>query len=175
MGFNSGFKGLNSALLFINKNPTRCNNVSKFYYSIFIWSSTCFGRHTVHHQEPKTAQVASSFAHVEGFRTCSCWTLSGSVTLPDFHFHVSKTRGCLCSFRLLMMGGVSPVTCWVSYKYGMIKFWYIAASCWIFLYEFYFDARTLWTLSGTVCLTKSTNYTSINLPRMKNKRLPVQF
>jgi hypothetical protein len=25
----------------------------KFYYSIFIWSSTCFGRHTAHHQEPK--------------------------------------------------------------------------------------------------------------------------
>jgi len=21
---------------------------------IFVWSSTCFGRHTVHHQEPKT-------------------------------------------------------------------------------------------------------------------------
>jgi len=29
---------------FIKKNPTRCNNVSKFYYSIFKWSSTCFGR-----------------------------------------------------------------------------------------------------------------------------------
>jgi len=39
---------------FVKKNPTRCNNVSKFYYSIFIWSSTCFGQHTAHHQEPKT-------------------------------------------------------------------------------------------------------------------------
>jgi len=37
---------------FIKKNPTRCNNVSKFYYSIFIRRSTCFGRHTSHHQEP---------------------------------------------------------------------------------------------------------------------------
>jgi len=35
---------------FINKNTRRCNNVSKFYYSIFIWSSTCFGQHTAHHQ-----------------------------------------------------------------------------------------------------------------------------
>jgi len=26
-------------------------------------------------------------------------------------FHVWKTRGCQCSFRLLMMGGVSPETC----------------------------------------------------------------
>ena len=31
-------------------------------------------------------------------------------------FHICKTRGCLCSFRLLMMGGVSPKTCWVSFK-----------------------------------------------------------
>jgi hypothetical protein len=69
---------------FIKKNPTRFNNVSKCYYSIFIWSSTRFGRHTAHHQEPKTALAA---------------------------------------------------TCWASYKYGIIKFWYIVASCWIFLYE----------------------------------------
>ena len=34
-----------------------------------------------------------------------------------------------------MMGGVSPETCWASYKYGIIKFWYIVASCWIFLHE----------------------------------------
>jgi hypothetical protein len=27
-----------------------------------------------------------------------------------------------CSFRLLMMGGVSPDTCWASYKYETIKF-----------------------------------------------------
>jgi hypothetical protein len=31
-----------------------------------------------------------------------------------------------------MMGGVSPETCWALYKYGIIKFWYIVASCWIF-------------------------------------------
>jgi len=31
-------------------------------------------------------------------------------------FHVCKTRGCLCSFRLLMMGGVSPETYWASFK-----------------------------------------------------------
>jgi hypothetical protein len=51
-------------------------------------------------------------------------------------FHVRKTRGCQCSFRLLMMGGMSPKTCWTSYKYGIIKFWYTALSCWIFLYDF---------------------------------------
>jgi hypothetical protein len=56
-------------------------------------------------------------------------------------FHVWKTRGCQCSFRLLMMGGVSPETCWASYKYGIIKFWYIVATCWIFLYELCYDER----------------------------------
>jgi len=33
-----------------------------------------------------------------------------------------------------MMGGVSPETCWASYKYGLIKIWYTVASCWIFLW-----------------------------------------
>jgi len=56
-------------------------------------------------------------------------------------FHVWKTRGYQCSFRLLMMGGVSPETCWASDKYGIIKFWHTVASCWIFLYESYYDAR----------------------------------
>jgi hypothetical protein len=40
-------------------------------------------------------------------------------------FHVWKTRGCQCSFGLLMMGGVPPETCWASYKCGIIKFWYM--------------------------------------------------
>ena len=75
----------------------------KIYYSIFIQSSTCFGRHTAHHQEPKTSLAASGFAYVEGCWTCGCWTLSGRV---------------LC----LMMGGVSPETCCDSYKYGIINF-----------------------------------------------------
>jgi len=52
-----------------------------------------------------------------------CWTLSGSVATwqrptaaRPTTFHVCKTRGCLCSFRLLMMGVVSPETCWASFK-----------------------------------------------------------
>jgi len=47
-------------LFFHIKNPTRSNSVSKFYFR-FIWSSTCFGRHTVHHQELKTVLAASGF------------------------------------------------------------------------------------------------------------------
>jgi hypothetical protein len=73
---------------FIKRNQRRCNNVSKFYYSLFIWSSTCFGRHTAHHQEPKTALAASGFSYVEGCWTCGWWTLSGCPTA----FHVLKNQ-----------------------------------------------------------------------------------
>jgi len=122
---------------FIKKNPTRCNSVSKFYYSIFIWSSTCFGWHTAHHQKPKTALAASGFPYVGGFWMCRLHPPSTRPTTS----HVWKTRGCQCRFRLLMMGSVLPKTRWALYKYRIIKFWYIVASCWIFLYEFYYDAR----------------------------------
>jgi len=128
---------------FIKKNPIRCNSVSKSYYSIFIWSSTCFGRHTAQHQEPKTALAASGFSYVEGCWTCGCWTLTGTVycacqrpaTTRPTAFHIWKTRSCQWSLSLLMMDCVSPETCWASYIYGIIKVWYIVASCWIFLYE----------------------------------------
>jgi hypothetical protein len=67
----------------------------KIYYSIFIWSSTRFGRHTTHHQEPKTALAASGFAYAKG-----CWTLrlldTVSIQQPQCStsFHVRKIRGC---------------------------------------------------------------------------------
>ena len=128
-----------------------------FYYSIFIWSSTCFGRHTTHHQEPKTALAASGFSYVEGrwtlvdvvrhsMRSCSDYTFSYCAwqrppsTRPT-NLYVRKARGCQCSFRLLMMGGLLPETCWASFKYGIIK---ILIHCCIlldFLYELCNDAR----------------------------------
>ena len=49
------------------KNSQRKSNKMqqciKIFYFIFIWSSTCSGRHTAHHQEPKTALAASGFAY----------------------------------------------------------------------------------------------------------------
>jgi len=65
---------------FLERKPQR--DVTVYQNCIipcFKWRSTCFGRHTAHHHEPKTGQPASGFAYVEGCRTCSCWTLSGSV------------------------------------------------------------------------------------------------
>jgi len=106
------------------EKSNKMQKLSKYFYSIFIWSSACFGRHTAHHQEPKTALAASGYSYVEGCWTCSWWTLSGTLCPPTTRsttFHVWKIRGCQCSFGLLMMGGVSPETCWASYKYGIIK------------------------------------------------------
>ena len=102
------------------EKSNKMQQFTKIYYFILIWSSTCFGRHTAHHQDPKTTLGASGFLYVTGWWTCSWWTLSG-LTRPTT-FHVWKTRGCQCNFRLLMMGGVLPETCWASYKYGMINF-----------------------------------------------------
>jgi hypothetical protein len=95
----------------------------RIYYSMFIWSWTCFGRHTAHHQELKIELAASGFAYVKG-----CWTLSllnaVSVQQPQrpTTFHVCKTRDCSFSFKLLMMSGVSSETCQASYKHGIINF-----------------------------------------------------
>ena len=134
------FYSFSSTVQFLKKNPTRSNNVSKFYYSIFIWSSTCFGRHTAHHQEPKTALATSGFSYVEGCWTCSWWTLSGTLCLTTSTNYTSKTRGCQCSFRLLMMGGVLPETCWASYKYGIIKMW---THCCILLVFFFMNCTMM--------------------------------
>jgi len=99
---------------FHKEKSNKKHNVSTFYYSIFIWSSTFFGRHTAHQQEPKIAL---------------CPTTSNIYTSNN-HSCMKNQRGYQCSFRLLMMGGVSPETCWRSYKYGTIK---ILIHCYILL------------------------------------------
>jgi hypothetical protein len=71
-------------------------------------SSTCFGRHIAHHQELETALAASGFVYVKG-----CWTLR---LLDAVRWSMN------CDFELLMMGGVSPKTCWASYTHGIINF-----------------------------------------------------
>jgi hypothetical protein len=93
---------------FTLKIPTRCNSVSKFNF-IFIWSSTCFGGHTAHHQELKTALAASGFAYVEGCLTCSCWMLSSNYTAnnPDGHLlRVTIPYAVLIQFDLLRMSKI---------------------------------------------------------------------
>jgi hypothetical protein len=110
--------------------------------------------------------------------TCSWWTLSGThcawqrpPTTRPTTFHVWKIRGCQCSFGLLVVGGVSPETCWASYKYGIITFWYNVASCWIFIYDmcicwFYYVSLTFWNLQVTWCTNKFNIQQLYALPTM---------
>jgi hypothetical protein len=49
-----------------------------------------------------------------------CLTASSNHTSKQPFTYANQML--LSSFRHLMMGGVSPETCWVSYKYGIINF-----------------------------------------------------
>jgi hypothetical protein len=74
---------------------------------MFIWSSTCFGRHTAHHQEPKIALAASGISYVEGCWTCSWWMLSAWQTLMHtsnkniqiFDIHISVHRNIITNYN----------------------------------------------------------------------------
>jgi len=66
--FTTIFRGSSAVLCAITIPPADLRLLSlyyyavcgrKIYYSIFIWSSTCYGQHTAHHQESKTALAAS--------------------------------------------------------------------------------------------------------------------
>jgi hypothetical protein len=70
----------------------------KIYYSIFTWSSTCFGRHNAHHQDPKTAVAASGFAYMESCWTCGCWTLSASSNHTFNNFPRMQNQRLLLQF-----------------------------------------------------------------------------
>ena len=94
------------------------------FYFKFIWSSTCFGRHTAHHHEPKTALAASGFAYVEGCWPSSCWTLSASSNYtannPRTVIRYQNQR-LLVQFSAPDDGRCVAETCWASYIYE-IKF-----------------------------------------------------
>jgi hypothetical protein len=91
------------------RNPTRRSGVSKFIIPYLYKAQHVSGdtppiiRSLKLHSQLDTVSVQQP--HVQQPYTLLC-----------------KTRGCECSFRLLMMGRVSPETCWASYKYGIINF-----------------------------------------------------
>ena len=92
------------------------------------------------HWKPLVFHTWKVIERVVGGRAHCAW--QRLPTTRPTTFHVWKTRGCRCSFSLLMMGGVSPETCWASYKYRIIKI--LIDYCILldfFLYEFYYDAR----------------------------------
>jgi len=108
---------------FLEKNPTRYNNVTKFFIILYLYKAQRVSGDT----PPIIRSLKPSWQPLV-FHT---WRVVGRVVGGRCQaqcawqrpptFHVWKTRGCQYGFRLLMMGGVSPEKCWASYKYGIIK------------------------------------------------------
>jgi hypothetical protein len=93
------------------KKPTRYNRVVEFIIPVFLNCSTCFGRHTAHHQELKNCN-------------CSLWFWLPATAMAEWELefplsHHSgrqpkpyvKPEAAITVFELLMMGGVLPETC----------------------------------------------------------------
>jgi len=137
------------------KEPTRCNHVVEFIIPVFLNCSTCFGRHTAHHQELKNCNCslwfyisfwlpAAAMAEWELVQVFSVVVLirksrdvcTHITWLPDQYHHTKylnqfplghrsgrqpktyvKAEAAITVFELLMMGGVSPETCWAIKKH----------------------------------------------------------
>jgi hypothetical protein len=82
-------------------------------------------------------------------------------TVRPTTFHIWKTRGCQCSFRLLMMGGESPETR-ASYKYGIIK---ILIHCCILL-DF-----SLWSQYLNYTAVQAWHHATVHVPNLKYSSL----
>ena len=113
---------------FHKENPTRCNNVSKFIIPYLYETQHVSGdtppiiRSLKLHWQPLVLHTWKGVGRVVGGRCQAQCPWQRPPTTRPTTFYVWKTRGCQCSFRPLIMGGVSPETCWASYKYGIINF-----------------------------------------------------
>jgi len=105
--------------ILVVKTPKRCNCVSKFYYSLIL--------NEAQHVSDDTPPIIRSLKLHTQPLVLHAWKVAGRAvvgrcrvayatrqrptTARPTTFHACKTRGCVCSFRLLMMGGVSSETC----------------------------------------------------------------
>ena len=92
----------------------------------------------------KTLTAASGFTYVCGCRQLS-WLSHDSCRQPQTYV---KPEFPSTVFELLMMSGTSLKTCWAIKKHWNNKLYYTVASCWLFLYELYYDA---WIHEHQVC------------------------
>jgi hypothetical protein len=99
---------------------------------MFLDCSTCFERHTTHHQELKNCNCSVWFY-------IRFWLPAAAMARPSRR--PATVPVTITIFELLMMGGVSPETCWAIKKHWNNKFYYTVASCWFLLWDLYYDAR----------------------------------
>jgi len=128
----TNYKNGDSCTTKIQQDATVYQNFISYLYE----AQACFGRHTTHHQEPKTALAASGFTYVEGCWTCSCWTLDSvqqlHVQQPSTY---AKPEAASAVLGPWWWAVCRPKHVWASCKYE-IKFWYTVASCWIFFVNY---------------------------------------
>jgi hypothetical protein len=106
-------KGVSSINLI--ERTKKCNRVVEYIIPMFLNCSTCFGRHTAHHQE---------LSHRSGRQPKTC----------------VKPEAAIAVFKILMMGGLSPETCWTVKKNNNNNFYYTVVS-WSFLWDLYYNAQ----------------------------------
>jgi len=75
-----------------------------------------------------------SFVNIVGIPRM--FVVAGSCRQPQTYV---KPEAAITVLELLMMGGVSLETCWAIKKDWNNKFYYTVASCWLFLYDLYYD------------------------------------
>jgi hypothetical protein len=91
------------------------------YYSVFIWSSTCFERHTAHHHELKNSTSSLWFyIHVRVLDVEVAGQRPATSTSNNLTLYV-KPEDASAVLDLLMMGSVSLETCRASYKHRIIN------------------------------------------------------
>ena len=98
------------------ENPTRCNSVSKFLFNIYVKFNIFWATHG-----PSSGAyncTSSLWCCIRGGLLAVC--LLDAVSVQQLHVQqpstYAKPEAVSCSFRLLMMNGMSPETCWASYK-----------------------------------------------------------
>jgi hypothetical protein len=74
---------------------------------MFLNCSTCFGRHTAHHQELKNFNCSLWF-YIRVWLPLRWLTHRSGNRQPKMYV---KPEALITIFELLMMGGVSPETC----------------------------------------------------------------
>jgi len=97
---------------------------------MFLNCSTCFERHTAHHQEFKNCNCSLWFY----IRLC---LPTADMAEWELTSHSAMTEAAITVFELLMMSGLSLETCWAIKKHWNNKFHYTVTSCWLFLYDLY--------------------------------------
>ena len=103
---------------------------------VFLNCSTCFGRQAAHHQELKNCNYSLWFCIRVWLPAVAMAERSGWQ--PKTYV---KPETAITLFELLMMGGLSPETCWAIKKHWNNEFYYTVASCWFFLWDLYYDPR----------------------------------